>query len=391
MEKSILIIIPSFGIGGILSSLKAMLSLIDTRLVKVDVFAIYKVGPNIQSIPNATVLQESIWLSASIKERCFIVRITQLFLRFVKEFLRLFRLDISPLYIRIGANKLHSEQYDCVISYSEEITRFVSRFPAKKKIAWTHSIYSRFKSVVGRDELEDFKRFDNIVCVSEYSKQDFISVYGILRDRVRVIYNCCNEQKLRDLAQSYTPAELAERRDAGKFIIVSVGRLDPVKQFSSIPQIAKDIKSLVGDCFEWDIIGGICGNGEEEKRIKDGIDKNQVGDVVHLLGMIDNPYPYIANADVLVHTSSSETFGMVIQEALVLGTPAVINDFGAASETVKNGCNGLIVPLNQIASVIVRMIKDSAYYQRLKNNATDSVLKERILHAEALENLVELI
>ena len=392
IRKKILVIISTFGMGGTVSSLKAMLSLIDHRLVEFDVFALYKVGPNINSLSNANILKESVWLSASIKETRGLKRYVQILLRIIKNLLSFFQIDVTPFYVRMGAKELHLEQYDCVISYSEDLTKFVSLFPVKHKIAWTHSVYSRYLELTDRGcELNYYKCFDYIICVSEYAKMDFISVYDSLKEKVKVIYNCCDEKKLTELSKAYIPEEFNRTDKLRQFYIVSVGRLDPVKQFSAIPRIASVVKAKLGSCFKWFIIGGACGDGKEANTISSKIVEYQVGDIVSLLGGKENPYPYIVNSDVFVHTSLSETFGMVVQEALALGVPAVLNNYGSAYEMVIDGVNGRVVPISQIADVLINMIRDHAYYQGIKNQTMITGQKESILHKESPTLLVKLI
>ena len=392
-EKRVLIIIPSFGIGGTMSSLKALLSSIDCPYLKVDIFPLYRAGSNSNSIiPNAHILKESIWLSASIKKSRGLKRYIQIVLQIIKKVLSLLSIDINPFYARMGARELNFRQYDCVISYSEDLTKFVSFLPINRKIAWTHSVYSRYKGLIGGiDELKYYKCYNYIICVSEYAKADFISVYSSLKEKVRVIYNCCDENRLRVLSQEFIPIEYITKQKYKQLTFVSVGRLDPVKQFSCIPQIARDVKEKVGPCFKWFIIGGACGNGEEAITISLRIKELGVEDVVFLIGEKTNPYPYIANSDVFVHTSSSETFGIVVQEALVLGVPVVLNNYGSASETVIDGENGIITSLDKIASTIIKIITDGPYLQRLKQQATDVEHRRALLHTETPNKLLDLL
>lgn len=387
-EKKILFIIPSYGEGGTVSSLKAMLSLIGSQ-VSVDIYPIYRVGPNKEELSNANIVDESIWLSASIKESGILKKVSHLLLSAIRMALALIKIDITPFYLKIGAKRLHLEKYDCIISYSEELTKIVSIIPARKKIAWIHSVYSRYQNLNGgKDEYKYFKNYDKIVCVSDYAKEDFIAIYRSLSDKVRVIYNCCDVQRIKTLSEAYTPLEFS---DDNIFKIVSVGRLDPVKQFSSIPMIAYELKKEVGPYFKWLIIGGPCGDGKEADRISSNIIEFQVEDVVQLLGSKSNPYPYIARADTLVHTSSSETFGIVVQEAMSLGIPAILNNYGSAKETVKDGYNGRIVPISQISRVLIQMINDSSYIQQLRVNIMDLDQKTTIVHSESPAKLIELI
>ncbi|MBR3132626.1 MAG: glycosyltransferase [Clostridia bacterium] len=81
-----------------------------------------------------------------------------------------------------------------------------------------------------------------------------------------------------------------------------------------------------------------------------------------MFGYRDNPYPYEKNADFLLCFSPYESWGNVISEAKVLGTPCVVTDFPSAKEQIEDGVNGVIVPLDcRDYSVIVdRLIKEKS-------------------------------
>ena len=390
--RKVLVFIPSFGMGGTVSSLKSLLSLSDPKRILVDIFPLYSVGPNKNELPNSRILKESVWLSASIKDRGLGVKAIHFFLRLVKKLFRVVGIDLTPLYIRIGAKRMNTDSYDCVVSYSEDLTSLVSQIPAKKRIAWIHSIYSRyFRMIKERDESVFFEQYDHIVCVSEYARKDFLSVYEQFTNKTLVIYNCCDEQRIQALSKEFYPKEFVKSAKSSCLFIVSVGRLDPVKQFSKIPQIAYRIKQQLGDCFRWFIIGGPCGDGQEAHIISNEINKYNVSDVVLPIGAKSNPYPYIANADVLVHPSSSETYGIVIQEALALGIPAILNNYGSAQETVIDGINGKIVPLEKIAEQVINAITDCEFLNSMRKNIQEQNRQSSVLHLETSTLLFNLL
>ncbi|MBR3153307.1 MAG: glycosyltransferase [Clostridia bacterium] len=65
-----------------------------------------------------------------------------------------------------------------------------------------------------------------------------------------------------------------------------------------------------------------------------------------MFGYKDNPYVYEKNADYLLCFSPYESWGNVITESKILGTPCVVNDFSSAREQIEDGVNGIIVPLD---------------------------------------------
>jgi glycosyltransferase involved in cell wall biosynthesis len=64
---------------------------------------------------------------------------------------------------------------------------------------------------------------------------------------------------------------------------------------------------------------------------------------VHFLGFQENPYPAIANSDLLLVPSLYEGFGLVVAEAAALGVPAVVSDVPALCE-VAALTGGVVVP-----------------------------------------------
>jgi glycosyltransferase involved in cell wall biosynthesis len=83
-------------------------------------------------------------------------------------------------------------------------------------------------------------------------------------------------------------------------------------------------------------------------RGRDGID---------VLGAI--PQPALAaelrRADVLVLPSRNDSYGMVVAEALASGTPVLVSEMVGAKDLVREGKNGWIVPVEDVAALADRM------------------------------------
>ncbi len=75
---------------------------------------------------------------------------------------------------------------------------------------------------------------------------------------------------------------------------------------------------------------------------------NKVEKTFNLLGKKENPYPYIKNADYFCLLSYFEGYGMVLEEAKILGKSIIITDT-AAREAVKGYKNSLILDNNEDA------------------------------------------
>lgn len=370
VKKRVLIIVSEFCIGGTMSSLYSLLSVLDPNRIQVDIFSRVHSGPYYNRMPNCTILKENIWLSHTIFERSIFAKIATKLLLVIRKALEPVGIDMYALYHRIGGKQIHSDEYDAVIGYDESMARLISYFPAKKRINWIHSDYRRFAQ--GRDETKYYDKIDAVVCVSNFVKGVFSEVYPQYADKVCAIHNVINVEDIRKKAQEAID-DTRFKTDA--YTIVSCGRLDPVKQFSLIPRLAAQLKEKETKPFKWYIIGG--GNYSEQQAIEAEIVKHNVQDTVSVLGMKKNVYPYIAKSDLYVCTSSSESYPMVVNEAKALLIPVISNNFPSAAESIRNGVEGVICTIEKMVDCIINQMKQplvisAGSYQ----NETPSIIRD---------------
>lgn len=352
--KKILIITGSFEIGGSRTSLCSLLSVLDSKKVNVDVFAREHVGPLKDNLHNCRILPENIWLSHRIVTGDLASKCICKLLYYLRGSLQKIGVDLFKLYNFIGGKLIESYKYDAVIGFDETLSRYISFIPAKKRIIWLHCDYRRH--INGEDETRYLNKIDRIVCVSKYAEETLLEVFPQYKDKTIVINNAINIEDITTKSLLYYPDADRLFEDDKKFTLISIGRLDPVKQFEKIPAIAFEVKRLLNGShkFQWLIIGG--GNESVKSIIVDETEKYGVRDEVKLLGMQSNPYPFLAKSDLYVCTSSSETFSYTIHEGLALEVPFLCNTFPGASESVHVGKDGIILSLDEMPMKIVELM-----------------------------------
>lgn len=355
IKRKILFIIPSFSIGGVTTSLYAFLLKMVKGKFDAHVYSRNHEGPMKTSFEQVcSIVPENIWLSINITNGNWLKKICCELLRYIRGVMRMIGINLYPLYGRIGGEKIGTINYDVVVSFHEDLSPIVCYYPAKKRIAWIHCDYKRQHAAIGRSELKEYKRYDKIVCVSNYVKNIFAEYYPSLSDRVFALHNVVDVDMI--IKRSQVDISKDTLFDTSNFTIVSVGRLDPVKQFDKIPDIASKVRGLIDKPFKWYIIGGSRGFVENEKKMKEAISRLQLQDNIVLLGEKHNIYPYLAKANLFVCTSWSESFPMVVLEARALNIPIVSNDFPSVYETMVDGKDGRIVTIETMPEVISSMI-----------------------------------
>ena len=381
--KRILFVLPSLQNGGTVTTLKNTLPYIDRRKCQIDIFPITNSGPNYDYISRyATILgariDNSVKKNKTTKDKAY--TLLYKIVKGVKKILCHVGCDISVLLFKKVAKTLEKTNYDTVIAFQEgQATRLGRLIQAKRKVAWIHCDYS----TIGEKEREAdnkekaYKSFDKIVCVSKFTQSQFVKCVPEAADRTVAIHNLMSADTIKIQALE-DPKDVIFNSVEG-LKIVSLGRLHPVKRFSTIPEIAMRLKEK-GLLFNWFIIGG---DDSDKELIERNIEKFDVADCVKLLGNKNNPYPYIKNSDALVCTSLSEACPNVLNEAKILGIPIVSTNFGSVVEMMSDGVEGLIAPIEQLDEAIYRLFSEDGLF----NNIKDNIARYRYDNKEILKRL----
>lgn len=243
-----------------------------------------------------------------------------------------------PFFRKRKINKIASAQnYAAAIGFIEgrSATWVADIRKPLRKIAWVHNDVNRFDIGISETEAADsYAKMDAVVLVSEDAKKIFVDKYGIPAERVTVLHNLIDETGILQKAQ-----EAVEPND--RFTFVNVGRMRPQKRQDRLVEIARRLKD---DGYDFKI--QIVGSGSEEEAIKAQIQRLDVSDVVELLGLKTNPYPYVKQADCFVLTSDFEGFGIAVKEAALLGTPVITTSVTGVREVLRDGEYGILCPVD---------------------------------------------
>lgn len=265
-----------------------------------------------------------------------------------------FKKKIIPLKIlfmkKFIYRKYIKKDYDVEVAFLEgPITRLFSVKNKKvKKIAWVHNDISLvfgngFKAKIKKKtDRKTYSKYDEIIFVSRDNLKKFRKQYPDLRNRdlqpvkKDVIYNYLNK----DLVIKKANEVLDIQFDSENLNFVTVARLVPQK---AIDRLIDVHTKLIKNGFNHNFY--VIGEGPEQKMLEDKIKQNNVQETFHLLGKKINPYPYMKAADYFCLLSQFEGYGMVLEEAKILGKEILITDT-AAREAVENYKQAYIVPNN---------------------------------------------
>lgn len=362
----LLFIIPTLKTGGTNSSLSALYTYLKNSY-DIKVFSLSN-QRNAHFSFDEAIIKTPYLFSAfheKIDDAKLIKKPLLFFLKTIRSVIKkIFLYDILDFFYSYKSKQIErTSNYSFIIAFEESYpTKFVSLFGNKNKIAWIHCNYNMY-CPKGCSEENIYESFSHIICVSKYTSSLFSSRYPNLANRVDYIYNFINADFIESQSKLILNDSSFKTEDV--YVLISAGRVDPVKRFSCIPQIANCLIHK-GLKFKWYIIGPISVQAEYEKLMLN-IQRYGVHEYVFYLGNKSNPYFYFAHSDLYICTSESEACPMVFNEAILLRTPVVTADFGSASEFITNGKNGYVCSLNNMADVIYGLLEDSGKLSLIKN------------------------
>jgi glycosyltransferase involved in cell wall biosynthesis len=187
-----------------------------------------------------------------------------------------------------------------------------------------------------------FRRFNLIICQSNYMREDLINHFNVASKKAIVINNPVEVEKIIQSASDDSPL-----LQANKTNIVAVGRIVYVKGYDLLIEALRLVKD---PSVHLTIIGEKTPeNPGYNDHILDLIEEYKLTNRVTLLGFQINPHKYVRQSDLLVISSRSEGFPNVALESIVVGTPVLaFNSPGGISEIVIEGINGWLVECGNV-------------------------------------------
>jgi glycosyltransferase involved in cell wall biosynthesis len=164
-------------------------------------------------------------------------------------------------------------------------------------------------------------------------------------------------------------------------LVGMVGRLHPVKGHDFFLASAKRVLQELPDTMFL-----VIGRGPLRTHLHNLSQELGLMDRILFIDYHKNLFEILGILDVVVLSSLSEGFPMVVLEAMAMGKPVVATDVGGVSEALEHGVTGILVPPQDsvaLAEGILGILKDPK-----KINSMGQRGKERLLNAFTVNHMV---
>lgn len=249
------------------------------------------------------------------------------------------------------------EKFDLEIAYQFGLsTKIISISSCANKICWMHTYDTPLI-------LKNFyKKFPKIINVAKVGSEKLKNEGFFQSD---YCYNIIDEEYIKNKA---TEKILEIPQNKNRKIVITVCRIEAdkaiLRQIECIERIQNIEKS-----YEFWIVGG----GSEFLKAQKYVSDHNLSSYIKLLGPQNNPYKYLANADLYLCASLSEGFSTACQEAAILGIPVITTDVDGAQELIDLAECGCVIPnnkkdiINKLSDILTNNSLISSWQDTAKN------------------------
>ena len=286
---------------------------------------------------------------------------------------------------------------DLIIDFDRSFVKYKKYFQNIPSIIWIHASFSE----MGKAEYINIKNYEKtllkygkIILVCDEMRKEMSELYPSLKRKMDVIYNPFNFERIKAKSIENEDLSVEEKELLKKNYFLSASRIDEKqKDFTTL---IKAFKLMKNNGINEKLY--IIGSGPDEMKIKDLVNELKLENEVLFLGAKKNPYVWMKNTKLYIHSSKFEGFGLILVEAMILDSLVISSDCPVGpKEILENGDSGILFKTGDeynLAEVVIKMQKNNEEILKIKENMKKHILKYEVKQVlknffSIVENLIE--
>jgi glycosyltransferase involved in cell wall biosynthesis len=244
---------------------------------------------------------------------------------------------LTPIF-KYKLKKLEKEygKFDLIIMRGHGTFELIWPYKDDRVVQMVESVFIRHESSLDKLYIKCVYGGKNLAGVSSGVRDKILEVLkstSVVAKSVEIVNNPIDIDAIRKKANEYIP-------DMKESYIVSVGRITPNKNISFLLESYKYAR----DAFNLTLPLIVIGDGPDMNNIKIKIEELELSSSVKLLGLLTNPFPWVANAKLFTLTSKAEGLPTVVIESLANETKIVsTKSQGGVKDIMKNELKNYLV------------------------------------------------
>ena len=238
-------------------------------------------------------------------------------------------------------------EIDVIVDFDAGASKYIEKLDIKKKIVWIHNSIPNLKKKEGKIKRfgKRLEKYDRVVAICDEMKEEIENIYPNLKGKVSRIYNPFNFERIEKLMEDERELTKEQKKMLNEDYCIAIARLDNVqKDFLTLVRAYKFVKeSGIQDKLY------IIGDGPSKEEIINEIKKLSLEENIKLIGLSKNPYIWLKNSKLFVHSSKYEGLPTVLIEALICNKMIISSNCPTGpKEILKNESCGKLFEVGNI-------------------------------------------
>lgn len=268
-------------------------------------------------------------------------------------------------------------------------THYIPRFSPVKRIATIFDLsFLHFPEMFERGDLWKLRNWtkfsaryaDHIITISNFSKEDIISQYGLDKSKVTVAYPGFDKNIFHPIENKIKLKKVLKKYGVKNDYIIYIGTIQPRKNLVRLIEAFARIH-LGSDQLQLVILGKTTGEGREGWKFQEILEtpkKLGVEGKVKFLGFVPTEdIPYLLSGSLAFALPSLwEGFGIPALEAMTCGVPVIVSNVSSLPELV--GEAGILVDpysTDQIEQALRTVISDKKIREKYSKAGIEQAKK----------------
>ena len=236
---------------------------------------------------------------------------------------------------------------DVIVDFDAGASKYIEKLDIKKKIVWIHNSIPNLKKKESKIKRfgKRLEKYDRVVAICDEMKEEIENIYPNLKGKVSRIYNPFNFERIEKLMEDERELTKEQKKMQNEDYCIAISRLDNVqKDFLTLVRAYKFVKENgIQDKLY------IIGDGPSKEEIINEIKKLSLEENIKLIGLSKNPYIWLKNSKLFVHSSKYEGLPTVLIEALICNKMIISSNCPTGpKEILKNESCGKLFEVGNI-------------------------------------------
>ncbi|GAA6325599.1 glycosyltransferase [Fusobacterium ulcerans] len=238
-------------------------------------------------------------------------------------------------------------EIDVIVDFDAGASKYIEKLDIKKKIVWIHNSIPNLKKKESKIKRfgKRLEKYDRVVAICDEMKEEIENIYPNLKGKVSRIYNPFNFERIEKLMEDERELTKEQKKMQNEDYCIAIARLDNVqKDFLTLVRAYKFVKENgIQDKLY------IIGDGPSKEEIINEIKKLSLEENIKLIGLSKNPYIWLKNSKLFVHSSKYEGLPTVLIEALICNKMIISSNCPTGpKEILKNESCGKLFEVGNI-------------------------------------------